>query len=414
MRSVRVLIAPDDFTGTLSAAAAAQAIAAGWHEEAPWDDLDLVPMSDGGPGFVEAVAVGLGDEAHGAEVHSVEVTGPHGWPVTAQFAICDGTAYVESAAACGLHLCPDPSTLLASGGPHPALARTSAGVGELIAAACSRDVHTVVVGVGGTGSCDGGAGLLGALGARATDAEGLPVELTAGPAGLREAAQVDLAPARARLEGIHLVLASDVDSPLLGPRGAARGFGPQKGVPDSDLDGLEEVLGTWAAAVGTLTVPGRPLGVDPAAMLGAGAGGGIGLALLAVGAARRPGIDVVMDALRLRDRVAACDLVVTGEGRLDWQSMRGKVVAGVAGLALEHVRPVVTLVGACEVGRREWVGLGISSVYTTAHEAGSAQAALREPAHWLRAAAARAARSWSRRPAGGLAGDDAGGSSPAV
>lgn len=380
---VRIAIAPDCFTGTLTAVAAARAIAEGWRSVSAGDDLDLLPMTDGGPGFAAAMCTALDGVAS-----VTVVTGPVGEPVEATYTVHAGTAYIESAEACGLHLVParrrDPG------------ATTSAGVGELLRHAIAAGCTRVVLGVGGTGTCDGGAGLLGRLGAVASDGAGRPVDLSAGADALEGIAAVDLAPAREAVSGIDLVVATDVDSPLLGPRGAAHGFAPQKGASPKRVEQIEGLMTTWARGVGRLDDGGRALPMDPAVMLGAGAGGGIGFAVLALGGGRTSGIDTVLGVTGAADRIAQADLVITGEGALDWQSLRGKVVSGVAGLALAQARPAVALVGRCEVGRREWSGIGLSAVYSTTDEAGSSAEALADPARWLTATAARAARSWSR------------------
>ncbi len=388
--AVRVVVAPDKFAGTLSAPEAAEAIAAGWARTCPGDELDLVPLADGGPGFVEALHAALG-----GRLLPVVVRGPLRDPVPAAVLLVEGgaagsggtasgiTAYIESAQACGLHL-------LAPEERDPA-ATTTYGVGELVAAAVDAGASRIVVGLGGSGTNDAGAGLLAALGATATDAAGADERglLSGGGLGLRGLASVDLAPVRARLAGTVLVAASDVDNPLLGLRGATNGFGPQKGADEALVMALEGSLESFARAVGR-----RPDGKDPAVALGAGAAGGLGYALLALGAERAPGIATVLDAVGLADRIAAADLVVTGEGAFDWQSLRGKTVSGVAAAALALARPVVVLAGRVEVGRREFTAIGVNAAFSVVDEAGSVDAALAEPAARLADTAARAARTW--------------------
>lgn len=380
---MRVVIAPDKFAGTLSAPEAAGAMAAGWRRTAPDDELDLVPVADGGPGFVDVLHATLG-----GELLALTVTGPLGGPVTAAVLLHDGTAYVEAAQACGLHLVPperrDPTTT------------TTYGVGELVAAAVDAGAHEVLVGLGGSGTNDAGAGLLAALGATATDAAGSDAtdELRGGGLGLRAVGAVDLAPARARLTGVRVRAATDVDNPLLGLRGATNGFGPQKGATEEQVMALEGSLEAFASAVGR-----RPDGKDPAVALGAGAAGGLGYALLALGAERVPGIESVLTALGFAERVAAADLVITGEGSFDWQSLRGKVVAGVAGVALAYGRPCLVLAGRVEVDAREYGPAGVSGalgvVADLAERGLPAEAAYDDPAARLADLAARAARTWS-------------------
>jgi len=367
---VKVLICPDSFTGTLSAAEAAEAMAEGWARVAPDDDLVLRPLSDGGPGFLDAIAAGRGGDRHARSV-----TGPLGGPVEAEYLVTgDGTAWIESASAAGLHLVPadqrDPTRT------------TSRGVGELMAAALAGGARRILLGVGGTGTCDGGAGLLEALGATSAPAAGL----SGGGGALGGLASVDLTPALDALDGITLEVATDVDVPLLGARGAARGFAPQKGATPEQVEQLEAAMAHWARLLGR-TVDGR----SAAIALGAGAGGGLGAALIRLGARRVPGIGTVLEAADLAGLIDDVDLVVTGEGAFDWQSLRGKVVAGVASEALQRAVPVLVLAGRVEVSRREWISAGVAAAFPAAAEPGEAH---REG---VARAAARAARTWSRR-----------------
>lgn len=364
---MRVLIAPDDFKGTLSAVEAARAISRGWSLSAPQDALTLMPLSDGGPGFVLAIAA-----ASEAEIVPVGVRGPMGDTAIGMVAMMDRTAYIEAAHGCGLALV------------HPdrrkAGAATSYGVGQLIAAAIDSGATRVVVGLGGTASTDGGAGMLAALGATAANAAGERVALDGGGTALASIATIDLAPALDRLGEVELIAASDVDAPLFGPHGAARGFAPQKGADADEVESLERALEAFARAAGSVN----------ADQAGAGAAGGLGFGLALLGARRIPGIDVVREAVGLDEALEACDLVVTGEGSFDWQSLHGKAVTGVAAAALEHGRPVVVIAGRVGVGRREYAALGI----TEAHEIGEEPGA--DPAGALARAAARVAAQWSR------------------
>lgn len=374
---MRVLIAPDDFKGTLSAVEAAEAIAAGWRSHAPDDTLTLIPMSDGGPGFVRAVSTVLG-----GDIAPVGLRGPMGETAIGMVLMVDGTGYVESAHGCGLALV------------HPdrrdAPSASSYGVGQLIAAAIDSGARRIVVGLGGTASTDGGAGMLAALGATACDAAGAPVALDAGGAALTDVVTVDLAPARARVRDVEIVVASDVDSPLLGSRGAARGFAAQKGADDADVERLEAALTSYSRAIGR-----QADGKDPAVALGAGAGGGLGYGLMLLGGRRVPGIETVMGILGLEAAIGVSDLVITGEGCFDWQSLRGKVVSGVAAAALDQGRPVVVLAGRVEVGKREYVALGITEAHAASAE-GDVPATPAEAARALAERAARVARQWSR------------------
>lgn len=371
---MRVLLAPDKLAGTLGAARAARALAEGWREVAPDDHLDLAPMSDGGPGFLDALAAGL----PGAVREPVVVRGPLGGQVPAEVLLVrdrpggDTTAYVESAQACGLEL---------TGRDRPEAA-TTLGVGDLLRAAVDAGARRVVVGLGGSGTTDGGAGLLAALGA------GADRPLDAGPAALAGVGTVDLAPARVALGEVELVVASDVDSPLTGLFGAAKVFGPQKGLVEERLPAVDGVLQDWAVAVG-------PDGRRAATLPGAGAAGGLGFALGLLGAVRRPGVALVADVLDLAARARAADLVVTGEGAFDHTSRVGKVPGGVAALAAAAVRPCVVVAGRVEVGAREMRALGIEAAYALVDAVGE-ERALGDPAGSLAHVGARLARAWSR------------------
>ena len=361
---MRILVAPDKFAGTLSALEAAEAIAVGWRRQAPHDELDLAPMADGGPGFLDVLHAALG-----GELLALTVRGPLGEPVPAAVLLADGTAYVESAQACGLHLT----------GRQRAGEATTYGVGELLLAAAGAGASRVVVGLGGSGSNDGGAGLLAALGATGD------VPLDRGGLALAGLTAVDVAPARERLAGLEVVAASDVDNPLTGLFGATKVFGPQKGLAEEDLPRLDGLLEGLAAAADRRTATEK----------GAGAGGGLGYALLLLGAVRRPGVDVVASAVRLAERAEAADLVVTGEGAFDFSSRGGKVPAGVAAVAAEAVRPCVALAGQVLVGAREMRALGMESAYSVVDLVGK-ERAFGDPAGALAELAQRVARTWSR------------------
>lgn len=374
---MRVLIAPDSFGGTLSAVDAAEAIAAGWRETAPGDEIVLAPLSDGGPGFVDVVHAAVG-----GELLAVTVTGPMGGPVPATVLLAGSVAYLEAAQACGLHLVPVDRR-------DPRVSSTY-GVGELVRAALDAGAREVVLGLGGSATNDGGAGALAALGARPA------ALLRGGGAGLATLPELDLAPARERVAAARLRIATDVDSPLLGLRGASAIFGPQKGADADAVQRLDAALEHFAR----LAQPGLGLNMtgSPAIAPGAGAAGGLGYGLLLLGAERVAGIATV---IALTDLVAAAgrvDVVVTGEGCFDWQSLQGKVVAGVAAAATSVARPCVVLAGRVEVGRREMATLGVESAYSVAELAGSPAAAMEHPARHLQALAARVARTWSRRP----------------
>lgn len=360
---MRILVAPDKFAGTLTAVEAAEAIAAGWRRHAPADEVDLAPMSDGGPGFVDVLNAALG-----GELLVETVSGPFGEPVPATVLLVGDTAYVESAQACGVHLT----------GAERAERASTAGVGELVAAAIGAGARTVVVGLGGSGTNDGGAGFLGALGAVAD------APLDEGVLGINGVRQVDLAPARARTDGIGLVVATDVDSPLTGLFGATRTFGAQKGILEERMPLVDGVLESFAAVTDFKTSLAK----------GAGAAGGLGFGLLLLGAERTPGIELVARAVRLADRARQADLVVTGEGAFDFSSRAGKVPAGVAAVAADALRPCITLAGQVLVGSREMRALGMDAAYSLVDLVGEEEA-FADPAGSLGLLAQRVARTWS-------------------
>jgi len=384
---VRILIAPDCFTGSLSAGQAAEAIADGWRRGAPTDSLTLVPLSDGGPGFLEVLSRALA-----GTTLSVTVCDPLGRPVPAVIFMAEvagrRTAYVESSQACGLHL-------LAGGERNPMLTSTY-GVGQLIEAAMAEGATRVVVGLGGSGTNDGGAGLLAALGVGDLEV------LAAGGAKLRDLADDALAglgAVRERLRAIELVLATDVDSPLLGLQGASAAFAPQKGATPEMAQELESALGRFAEVVRRTVTPGKDLLTGKDMRLdreaGAGAAGGLGYGLLLLGGHRVSGVQVVLEAVGFDGLVQAADLVVTGEGTFDWQSLRGKVVAGVAQAALARAKPTVVIAGQAFVARREAMALGISGTYAVAANPGQVDAAMADPAGTLSARTTRVATTWS-------------------
>jgi glycerate kinase len=372
---MRVLVAPDSFGGTLSAMAAAEAIADGWRRVAPGDDLRLVPIADGGTGFVEVLHTALG-----GELRTSAVTGPCGAPVEAAWLLTGTTAYVESAAACGLHHVPR-----ARRTPDTAKRAGTRGVGELVAAALVAGAQEVVVGLGGSASTDGGAGMLAALGGVPVDADGAPL-----PDGGAALARCSWLAGTPELDGVRLVAAADVDNPLLGRHGAAVVFGPQKGADADTVAALEAALARFADVLATTT--GRDVRDEP----GAGAAGGLGAALLALGAERVSGADLVRELVDLDAELDAAALVVTGEGSFDWQSLRGKLVGTVAGAAAARGLPCVVLAGQVSVGRREAAAVGVANAYSVAEDAGGVAASMADPAGTLAALAERVAARWSR------------------
>jgi len=336
-----VVVAPDKFKGTLTAAQVAGHLAAGFARVRPGIDVTQVPVADGGDGTVDAA------EAAGFRRIEMGVRGPAGRPVTAAFALHDGTALIEAAQACGLSRLP--------GGTLAPLTASSRGVGELILAAARMRAKRIVLGLGGVATTDGGSGLVRAFGARLLDEYG--TEVPAGGAALARLHVLDLSRLR-DLSGIEFVVASDVDNPLLGPHGAAAVYGPQKGASEEDVTFLEEGLTRWADAVE------QALSVSCRSVHGAGAAGGLGFAALAfLGAAVRPGIEFMLDLLSFGSHLDGARLVITGEGRLDEQTLHGKAPAGVSRAAAAAGIPVVTVAGSCTLSPAELAAAGIARAY---------------------------------------------------
>lgn len=340
----QVILAPDKFKGSLSAAEAAARLAAGLRRAVPGIAVLAVPVADGGEGTVNAVV-----SAAGFRRLRALVSGPTGRPVAASFAVRGETAVIESAQACGLSLLP--------GGAKAPLTATSYGVGELIGAAIDAGCTRVVLGLGGSACTDGGAGLVQALGARPMDAKGDPVPL--GGAGLAKVADLDITDLSKRLNGIDITVACDVDNPLLGETGAAAVYGPQKGASSQDVEVLDAALAAWSVAVA------RAIGTfEFATYPGAGAAGGMGFAALALlGARLRPGIELMLELAAFADRARGSRLVITGEGSLDSQSLRGKAPAGVARAANALGIPVVAVSGICELDAAQLRTAGFAAAY---------------------------------------------------
>ncbi|MER8061212.1 MULTISPECIES: glycerate kinase [unclassified Streptomyces] len=342
--SRRVLIAADKFKGSLTAVQVAERVTAGLRRVVPDLEVEALPVADGGDGTVAAAV------AAGFERRQVRVAGPLGEPVTAAFALRDGTAVVEMAEASGLHRLP--AGILAP------LTASTYGSGELLRAALDAGARTIVFGVGGSATTDGGAGMLAALGARFLGADGEPVP--PGGGGLAGLARADLSGLDPRLSSVSLVLASDVDNPLTGPKGAPAVYGPQKGASPQDVRALDAALGHYVtvleAAAGTRAV-------ENAAAPGAGAAGGIGYGALLLGARFRPGIEIMLDVLGFAPALARASLVITGEGSLDEQTLHGKAPAGVAAAARAAGKEAVAVCGRLALEEAALRSAGISRAY---------------------------------------------------
>lgn len=370
---MRVLICPDKFAGTLTAPQVAEAIADGWSKTASDDDLTQIPLSDGGPGLLDSL-----EAVRGGTRVRLEVLDPLGRPVEADLLQINGTVYIESAQACGLHL-------LAPGERDP-LRATSFGLGQLMTAAIEHGARELVVGLGGSATNDAGAGMLAALGVTSVDDFNRP--LPYGGAALGDCARVVGTP---RLRGVSIVAATDVDNPLCGIQGASAIFGPQKGAGDNEVQILDHALSRYAQALAD-GIDGCPPQV--ADLPGAGAAGGIGAALFALGALRRSGAELVFDAVNLEAALDECDLVITGEGSFDHQSLRGKLVSEVAQAAAQRGVPCTVMAGRVTVGRREAAVAGVDRTYSLAEHFGGMEQAMEQPAQGLRELGAAAARRW--------------------
>ncbi|HET6968415.1 MAG TPA: glycerate kinase [Ornithinibacter sp.] len=385
---MRVLIAPDSFGSTLGPVQAATAMAEGWSTGAPHDEVDLLPLSDGGPGFLDVLSGALG----GTTV-ATTVSDPLGREVPAAVLVVerDGrrTAYVEASQATGLHL-------LGADERDPGLTSTW-GVGQLLETAVAQGAHKVVIGVGGGSTNDAGAGFLGALGAGPASA------LARGGLALADAPHdslLGLPGVVDRLSDVDLVLATDEDTPLLGLQSTSAVEAPRKGASAEQAQSLESAVGHFTDVLGRalpsppldlLTGMPRRLDREP----GAGAAGGLGYALLALGARRVSAVEEVLRACGFGVAAARSDLVVTGAGRVDWSTLRGSVVAGVAAAGLETGRPTVLVAGECLVGRRETMTLGLAATYAVADSPREVEAMVADPVQTLARRTARVARTWS-------------------
>ncbi|GHJ99563.1 glycerate kinase [Streptomyces sp. Y2F8-2] len=340
----RVLIAADKFKGSLTAVQVAERVATGLRRVVPDLEVEALPVADGGDGTVAAAV------AAGFERREVRVAGPLGHEVTAAFALRGDTAVVEMAEASGLQRLP--------AGVFAPLTASTYGSGELLRAALDAGARTIVFGVGGSATTDGGAGMLTALGARFLDAEGEPV--APGGGGLAELARADLSGLDPRLASVDLILASDVDNPLTGPKGAPAVYGPQKGASPDDVETLDAALAHCAKvleeAIGARAA-------EYAVAPGAGAAGGIGYGALLLGARFRPGIEVMLDVLGFAPALERASLVITGEGSLDEQTLHGKAPAGVAAAARAAGKEVVAVCGRLALPPEALKRAGIGRAY---------------------------------------------------
>jgi glycerate 2-kinase len=348
--AMRVLVAPDCYGNSLSAVEAAAAIATGWTRSRPADRFIVAPQSDGGPGFIEVLAKRLRGRRR-----RLRVSGPLDTDVEAEwlFDPRSATAYLECAQACGLALLGGPPT------PETALAAHSRGVGQLIAEALPFGARRIVVGLGGSACSDGGQGMIAELGGWEA--------------------------ARQRLVNVDLIAASDTEYPLTGPWGAARVFGPQKGADTAAVAALEVRLEAWALELEA--VAGRDVSSEP----GAGAAGGIGAALVALGGRCESGAEIIAEFTHLADDLETADMIVTGEGRFDEQSLHGKVVGSLTAAARPLGIPVIVLAGQVNLDKSAVRSSGIMSALSIAEYSGSVGLAQADAANQLMGLASQVA-----------------------
>ncbi|EJL6376770.1 glycerate kinase [Vibrio cholerae] len=373
---MKVVIAPDSFKESLTAKQVCDAIQAGlarvWHDA----KFVAIPVADGGEGTVQSLV----DATQGRLVE-VKVMGPQGKRVEAFYGMLgdNQTAVIEMAAASGLHHVP-----LAQRDPK---LTTSFGTGELIRHALDQGVTKLIIGLGGSATNDGGVGMLAALGARFTNADGDPIQLTGG--GLRELTHIDLQDFDPRLQHCDILVACDVNNPLCGDKGASAVFGPQKGATPEDVQLLDGVLRQFGLLTEKVT------GKMVLESAGAGAAGGMGAALLAYTQARlRPGIEIVLETVQLAHQVSDADLVITGEGRIDSQTVHGKTPMGVAKVAKRFDVPVLALCGCTGDNYQAVYQCGIDAVFAAVPRAMSLEDALKESDFNLADLAENVARLW--------------------
>lgn len=358
-----ILVAPDKFKGSADASTVAEALAAGIADADPYRAVRRLPVADGGEGTVAAAL------AAGWAPVTVDATGPTGRPLAVTYARRGPTALVELAAVAGLAVLP-------GGVPQP-MDATTRGLGTVLAHALDAGAGEIVVGLGGSATTDGGAGLLTGLGARVLDTAGH--ELPPGGAALARASRVDLSALHPRAREVPIVFACDVDNPLLGPSGAAAVYGPQKGASEEQVARLDAASARWASVLAQTT------GRDVADRPGAGAAGGTPCGAMAVlGSGIQPGVDTVLELVGFPAALRDADLVVTGEGCLDRQTLHGKAPAGVAGAARAAGVPVVAVAGDCTLTPGQWRAAGFDAVHTVAAIAPDRAGALREAPALLR------------------------------
>ena len=343
---MKIVLAPQEFKGSLTAREAAAALALGVRRVLPEAELDEIPLADGGPGMVDALVA-----ARMGELRTATVRDPLGRPVEAAFGLIDDgrTAILEMAAASGLSLLRANELDALRAGTH--------GTGELIRAALDAGARALIIGIGGSAATDAGAGMAQALGVRLLDRLGR--DLPSGGAALADLDTIEMRQLDPRLRAVRIIAACDVRNPLCGPQGAAAIYGPQKGATPDMVETLDGALRRFAEVVK------RDLGADVIEIPGAGAAGGLGAGLVAfLGAELRPGFPLIAAAARLEERLRGADLILTGEGQIDGQTPFGKTVAGVADLASRHGIPVIALAGGLGAGYERVLDAGVTAAFS--------------------------------------------------
>lgn len=376
---LKIVIAPDSFKESLTAKEVADAIEKGFKLSIPGATYIKVPMADGGEGTVESLV-----DATGGEIIAKQVTGPLGEKVESFFGILgnERTAVIEMASASGLHLVPREKR-------NP-LVTTTRGTGELIAAALDHGVDHIIIGLGGSATNDGGAGMAQALGAQLLDSAGK--EIGAGGGSLSELASINLSNLDPRLENVHIEIACDVDNPLTGEKGAAAIFGPQKGATPAMVAQLDQNLGHYASIIE------RDLGIDIKDLAGAGAAGGLGFGLLAfLPSELKRGVDIVIEATELSYVIEDADLVITGEGKIDGQTIFGKTPIGVAKTAKQFGIPVIGIAGSLSDDSDVVHDYGMDAVFSIVPGAISLDDALENAADYVERTASNIGAVWGMR-----------------
>ncbi|MCY8673609.1 glycerate kinase [Bacillus haynesii] len=374
---MKIVIAPDSFKESMTSLEAARSIEKGFKAVLPDAEYVNIPVADGGEGTVQALV-----DATGGDIVHQTVTGPLGKPVKAAYGLLgDGkTAVIEMAEASGLHLVPP--------GQRNPLLTTTRGTGELILDAAEKGVSNIIIGLGGSATNDGGAGMAAALGVKFLNRDGEEIENGGG--ALAEIAKIDVSGLNPKLKHIQFEAACDVDNPLTGPRGASAVFGPQKGANSEMTALLDQNLKHYAAAVKA------ELGSEIDSIPGAGAAGGLGAGLCAfLKAELKSGVDIVLDTLSFSERIKGADLVITGEGKIDGQTASGKTPAGVAKRARSENIPVIAFAGSLGEGCELVYDIGISALFSIVPGISSLENALADGSSNLTRCARNVAAVWS-------------------